>query len=357
MTAKSRNLDLKLIDKYFLTANPIYDVIPLKVSYTFSQLGEGEMEDLEEFANVEEGKIERWLLVPDCISLGTLGYVVQRAFGLSPFAFTPSPLLKEEEQELLFPTLKSQLDACGSIFDNPFDLDYYSKLVDAACSSRIDVPHPQIAMMLESSFSYEEAQKNVWDEVGEKAQKGFVIDGKKYTLSDRVNLSSLNGVTKNKEYDWSDELCKHLELKDTLLREDARRPDLEKRFKGQRSTLTEGRKKGSPFTYELLIDSFFEDEPAFLFEVVRPSSVRSLIDDGYITLESYMESIQYVSKNFVPDCICKKGYDLFGDSEEAYHAFIMLLHSPFNEPVIYEARRGGWKEPTMDLKKIFRVKK
>lgn len=357
MTVKSRNLDLKLIDRYFLTANPIYDVTPLKVSYTFSSLGESEMEDLKEFANVEDGKIERWLLVPDCISLGTLGYVVQRAFGLSPFAFTPSPLLCEEEQQLLFPTLKSQLEACGSIFDDPFDIDYYSTLIDAAASSPNDVPHPQVAMMMEPGISYEDAQKSVWEEVGDIARKGFVFGGRKMSLLDDLNLASLNGVTKNEDYDWSDELCKHIELKDALLREDARRPDFQKRFKGQRYTLTSGRRKGNPFCYKLLIESFFEDDPAFLFEVVRPSSVKSLLDDGYITLESYMESVQFVSRNFVPDCICKKGYNLFGDSEEAYHAFIMLLHSPFNDGVIYEARKGGWTEPTMDLKKIFRGKK
>ncbi len=356
-TEKSQNLDLKMIDKYCLTSNPIYDVIPLKVTFTFSSLGEDEMDDLREFANVEGSSIERWLLVPDCISLGTLGFVVQRAFGLAPFAFTSAALLDMEEQKKIFPTLTSALNASGAIFDNPFDLDYHSSLCEAAAASPIFVPSAQIAMMIEPTISYEEAQKSVWEEVDDIKEKGFDIEGVHYTLESPLSLVDLNGVTKTEEYDWSDELNKNIELKDVLIREGSPRPDFNKRFKGQRSTLTAGRKRGAPFCYKLLFSSFFQEEPSFTFVVERPKSVKPLLDDGYITIESYLESIMYVSKTFNPDLICKKGYDLFCDCEESYHSFIMLAHSPLGDQIVREARQGGWSEPTMDLKRVFRGKK
>lgn len=353
---KKNNLDFKLVEKYCTTANPIFDIIPIKATFTFSQLSEPDIEDLEEFANVEDGRIERWLLIPDCMPLGTLGFAVQRAFGLTPYAFTPSFLLPQNEQSLIFPSLDDALRACGSIFDNPFDEEYFNDLVCSAGESGIFVPNFSQSMMLQPHISYEEAQKRVNDEVSDLRKNGIVLDDGRHSEIFLLAGSPdyLFEKTKDKEFDWSDELCKHIEIKDLLIPEGRPRPDFKKRFVGQRNTATGGRKKGQPFCYSVSMASFFEDEVAFVFTIERPKNIESLIDEGYLSLEEYLDSLHFVSHYLMPDCICKKGYDLFGFNEEAYHSFIMLLHSPVRESVLAEAVKGGWREPTMDLKKIFR---
>lgn len=353
---KKNNLDFRLVEKYCTTANPIFDVIPIKATFTFSLLSDADIKDLEEFANVEDGKIERWLLIPDCMTLGTLGFAIQRAFGLTPYAFSPAFLLSQSEQSLVFPSIDDALCACGSIFDNPFDEDYFNDLVSCAAESRIFVPNFSQSMMLQPHISYEEAQKKVEDEVVELRKRGIdTEDGAHKEFSSLPGSPNcLYEKTKDKEFDWSDELCKHIEIKDLLIQQGRPRPDFGKRFQGQRNTAVNGRKKGQPFCYNVCMASFFEDEVAFTFTLERPKSIEPLIDEGYLSLEDYLESLHYVSRNLMPDCICKKGYDLFGFNEEAYHSFIMLLHSPLRESVQTEAAKGGWREPTMDLKKIFR---
>ncbi|MBQ0072237.1 MAG: hypothetical protein KBS81_10380, partial [Spirochaetales bacterium] len=71
-------------------------------------------------------------------------------------------------------------------------------------------------------------------------------------------------------------------------------------------------------------------------------------------VEDYLESIRYVLKTMFPDCIYKKGYDLFGPDPEFYHEFIMEIHGADAENYLKEAVTAGWKEPYMDLKKILR---
>ncbi len=356
MKKESRNnLDLDLIDRYCLNTNPLFNVVPIKATFRFSQLDSNELGDLEEFANIEGGVIERWLLVPDCMSLGVLGFTIQRAFGLTPFAFLPSFIMPPEEQKALFPTLEDALLACGSIFDNPFDYDYFEDLQMLAAADRDFVPQMTQSMLSLPSISYEKARKKVREEVKNIRKNGLEIEGKTVAFEKlEGSLSLLTEKTKHIDFDWSDELCKFIEVKDTFIPEGATRPRFSKRFTGQRLTSLTGKRKGYPFAHKLFLCTFFEDEASFVFEVERPKDISSLFDDGYVTIESYLDSINFVSRGMRADLICKKGYDLFCFNEMSYYQFIMLLHSPMRENIIKEARDGGWNEPNMELKRTFR---
>lgn len=356
MGKKEEHMDLKLIDKYCLSMNPLYDCMLLKATYTFRDLGENEMRDLEEFANVEDGKIERWLIVPDCTPIGTLAIATAHSFGLEAPSFYSSCMLEEKEQLEIFPRISDALLACGSIFDNPFDEDYHENLCAVIAVSPRYVPPLTLSMTIEPSLNYSDAQKKINEEVEDVKKNGVEIDGKKYTFDELPGSPFLlNEKTKDKDFDWSDELCPYIEVKDTLLKEGQKRPDFSKRFKGQRQLASlRKRQKGYPFCRKLLVNTYFEDTLAFSITLERPKSIQSLLDDGYLTLENYLESLSYVSRSLNPDCICKKGYNLFGFDEESYYTFIMMLHSGLQNDIVKEATSCGWTEPTMDLKKIFR---
>ena len=78
------DISLKQFEKLVLNTNPMFNVIPLKVKMTFTELNSTELKNLEEYANIVDGTIERWLLVPDVLPLGALSYIIDRAFGLLP---------------------------------------------------------------------------------------------------------------------------------------------------------------------------------------------------------------------------------------------------------------------------------
>ena len=235
------------------------------------------------------------------------------------------------------------------------ETEYLDELYDLAAVDRYFIPSIPLSMMIPPAVTYEKAQEEVRKETEEIREKGVELDGKVYTLDSIAgNPSLLYDKTPNKEFDWCDELIKTLEIKDVLIAADRKRPDFSKRFNGQRSTTQKGRKKGQPFCYKLYMHSFFENDPAFIFEVERPSSISELVEDGYVTLEDYLDSIRFVSREIKADCICKKGYNLFSYDEDSYYSFIMMLHSPMRETVESDARSAGWEEPNLDLKKIFR---
>ena len=57
----------------------------------------------------------------------------------------------------------------------------------------------------------------------------------------------------------------------------------------------------------------------FTFEITMEDNVYSLIKEGYLTLDEYLDSLRYVLKESAPDCIYKKGYDLFGPDQIFYY--------------------------------------
>ena len=54
--AKAPNIDVPLskLDKVFLDASPFFKIVPLRVKMTFNELNEEALENLEEYANVED---------------------------------------------------------------------------------------------------------------------------------------------------------------------------------------------------------------------------------------------------------------------------------------------------------------
>ena len=76
--AKAPNIDIPLskLDKTLLDASPFFKIVPLKVRMTFNELTEEALEDLKEYANVEDGTVERWILVPDRTPLGVLSSII-----------------------------------------------------------------------------------------------------------------------------------------------------------------------------------------------------------------------------------------------------------------------------------------
>lgn len=349
------DLDLSLIDKYCTSSNPVFNVIPLRLTYDFCDLDEHQKKELEEYANIEDGHVERWILVPDTVSLGTLAYIAMRAFGLPPVAFSTAFTLDEDEQRLLFPTMNDALEACGSVFDNPMESEYVCSLRDIVEDSRDYIPSIPLSMLLSPGVTYRSAQETIEKETEEAKKNGVEINGKKMTLDELPGLPSLlYGRTKNSDFDWCDELSPFQEIRDVLIPEGKPRPDLKKRFRSQRSTAQNGRKKGCPFCYTVFLNVFFEDSLSFDIKIDRPKNVMPLIEDGYIDLEDYLDSIRFVTHDMRPDCIFKSGYNLFAYSAESYYSFIMMLHGPMKDEILPEAEKTGWSEPTMDLKKVFR---
>ena len=64
--------------------------------------------------------------------------------------------------------------------------------------------------------------------------------------------------------------------------------------------------------------------------------------------------MKYVRKESAPDCIYKKGYDLFGPDQIFYYQFIMAIHGDRREEMLDQAKKVGWREPYIDIKKVLR---
>ena len=110
-----------------------------------------------------------------------------------------------------------------------------------------------------------------------------------------------------------------------------------------------------PFTDKLLMMQYTEEGfEGFTFEITMEDNVYPLIKEGYLTVDEYLDSLKYVLKESSPDCICKKGYDLFGPDQVFYYEFIMAIHGEDREEVLDHAKQAGWREPYIDIKKILR---
>ena len=150
-----------------------------------------------------------------------------------------------------------------------------------------------------------------------------------------------------------DNLAVDMQLRDALLREGRKLYSLRDRPVTKRAL--DDKRKAKPFTEKLLmIRPGDEGEDAYTFEISIPENVYSIINEGFLSVEDYVESIKYVLRNCTPDCIYKKGYDLFGPDQLFYHDFIMAIHSGDAESYMQEAKSCGWKEPYVDLKWVLR---
>ncbi|MGN1164061.1 MAG: hypothetical protein ACI4S4_04540, partial [Candidatus Ornithospirochaeta sp.] len=353
--APELNITLREIDKLFLDASPLMRIVPLKIRMAFFDMKSEELKNLEEYANADDGCLERWILVPDSIPLAVLGLVINRAFGLPPQIFGNYFTLEDEDWNKLCPNMETFFTNCGSVFDNPGEVEYSVAVGAMGLDSKNGIPPVLPALVLGPRHTYEEAQKELAEQVSAIRKNGIDYKGKVLSTSEcpaELNLI-LNKVKDPDSFALTDCLCPDLQLKDVLTRKGKRLYSLDERPKKKRDLADKSRPK--PFADKLLMLLFDdEDYVTFTFEVTMPENVYSLIKEGYLSTTEYMESIKYVLQTLSPDCIYKKGYDLFGPDQYFYHDFIMAIHGPDAEKYLQEARSSGWREPYIDLKKVLR---
>ena len=355
--AKAPNIDVPLnkLDKIFLDASPFFKVVPLKIRMTFDELNEKELENLEEYANVEDGSVERWVLVPDRTPLGVLSSIISRSFGLLPSYMGSFFALEDDDWERLCPNLETYLDHCGDIFETPPDGTFCLCMEDLGFGSKNMIPPLIAALMMPTERTYDEAQEAIGEKIGDAREKGLDIEGKKVPLSECPPDLDLLSVfeTDEDEYVFSDNLSPDLQIKDVLTTKNKKKYSFGERPRGKRTMVSKWTPK--PFTDKLLMKQYTEDGfEGFTFEITMEENVYSLIKEGYLTAEEYLESLKFVIQQSAPDCIYKKGYDLFGPDQLFYYQFIMAIHGDEAEEVLDHAKKAGWREPHIDIKKILR---
>ena len=355
--AKAPNIDVPLnkLDKVFLDASPFFKIVPLRVKMTFNELNEEALENLEEYANVEDGTVERWILVPDRTPLGVLSSIISRSFGLIPSFMGSFFALEDDDWDRLCPNLETYLNHCGDIFETPPDSTFCLCMEDLGFSSKNMIPPLIPALMMPPERSYEEAQKAISEKIGDAWEKGLDLNGRNVSLSEcPANLDFLSSFEKeNDEYVFSDNLSPDLQIKDVLTTKGKKKYSFDQRPKGKRPMVSRWSPK--PFTDKLLMMQYTEEGfEGFTFEITMEDNVYSLIKEGYLTLDEYLDSLKYVLKESAPDCIYKKGYDLFGPDQIFYYQFIMAIHGDGREEMLDHAKKAGWREPYIDVKKILR---
>lgn len=352
--------DIEKVEEYILSMNPYFDIIPLKVTFSFSSFSPLDLEKLKELANVENGIIERWILVPDSCSLGILKYIIQRAFGLNPNVFYSYFTLPSNEVNRSFSSLSDMLSCCGSIFDNPEDVGYEMMLEEESLDDKNMIPPLSVAMY-STPFEWKKVQEMLEAELSDILKDGLLYEGKKVKVEELPpSLSLLQGKTKTKDFEWSEKLCENLEIRDVLLSPQQRYTDVKKRPKEIRQSHVKRYKRAIPFTREIYLECETKDEAGFEFKVEKLENIYSLFEDDLLTVDEYFESCQYVTRTERADCIYKNGYDLFGVSPEFYYLILLGWHQKSgllledNKTIYQHLKDLGWREPYMDLKKVLR---
>ncbi|MDY5931561.1 MAG: hypothetical protein SPJ34_05980 [Candidatus Ornithospirochaeta sp.] len=368
-------LSLKEINRKLLSANPFGKLIPLKIVCSFGNMPEHELEILREYANAEDGRIERWLLVPSSMTLLGLGLAIDKAFGLNPGPYTSDFVIADSEDNR--DSIGSMLDAIrlqGIVFsDDPCE-ELRDDLLDFSFME--DLFLMRSPTMVDRDFEYEDVQKRLRKELAPEISNGIIMNGKRCTL-DEVEASTemLFHMNMNTDAGISALLMPDLAI-GTVLAEEGRKvykaKDVYDSYmkNGHRLDFDQPLK---PFAKELVyihacplppeleesMEADISDGIAsgFSFHITRPSGIESLFRDGYLRIDEYIDSISYVSSRMLPDCICKKGYDLFGLSPAMYYAFIKAIHSDNAQLYMQDAVSLGWREPFLDLKKVLREKK
>lgn len=349
------DMSLKEIEKLFLDSNTLFKVIPLKIKVTFTELEREELENLEEYANAEDGTFERWILLPDITPLGSLGYIVDKAFGLLPQMGGNTFILPSERYAELCPDMKTFLENCGSVFENPAYEEYGACMTDFAFSTPLLFPPVLPSLVVQPEFSFEEANAKTREALPYSA--GDDIDYNGRTVKFESCPADMDFFAPKSDdpdaFVLSSNLAPDLQLRDVLSREGRKTYSLSQRRPGRREI--GDRHAPKPITDSLLMLRYDdEDYIAFIFEITSPENVYPLINEGYLSVEDYLDSMKFVLKNASPDCIHKKGYDLFGPDQYFYHDFVMAIHGEDAEKYLQEAKKCGWKEPFVDLKKVFR---
>ena len=347
------NLKLSQLDKLLLNVEPFFRILPLRVTMSFKTLSPDKLRLLEDYADVVEGKVERWLLIPSTMPLAVLGYTVCRAFGIMP----SGPLLSgfklaPERRAELAPAIGDVLPFLGAVFEFIPDIVTEEQLFDSALKAKNMVPPPPYDYEWIVYGAYQEEVRRLLLE----NTKEFLYNGVKADYRTlEVNDDTLEALSEYIDLPvLADNLLPFLPVPYVLQKEGGKLYSGDEVLKTlSKDSLSVTGHGAKPFAREILFFSS-PDEDGFVFTVQRPKDVSCLFREGYIELDQYIDAAKYVARTGKPDCICKKGFDLFGMNEENYYDFMLKIHSPDSVAVRQIASDLGWREPYMDLKKILR---
>lgn len=353
----SFTLRLSELDKVLMRSNPFFRIIPLRIVMEFRSMSPEQLRDLREYADADDGRIERWILVPSAMPLSVLGYTIDRAFGLIPSPQSSSFLLPDNLLKIYAPDVASLLDQGGRMFFIPVDDEYLNNVYEESvrcCNFIASFPYDF------PSLPYEEAQKEVSRIFGKIRTDGFDYLGKHFMLSELpVEAKILQELMNTVKFPVTAELNPALPVSYVLQPEGQKLPDPEAARKAlEKDELNSFGRGARPFADSIIFEHLSpvpeERGRGFWFTVTRPKDVREILNDGYLRMSEYLDSMAYVQRTLLPDCIAKKGYDLFGESEESYYSFIMNLHGPDRAGFRTLADMAGWREPNLDIRKILR---
>ena len=85
-------LRLSELDRIIMESHPFFRVIPLKITMEFQKMTTDQLRNLREYADAEEGRIERWILVPSAMPLSVLAYTALKRAGALLFIGCLIPL-------------------------------------------------------------------------------------------------------------------------------------------------------------------------------------------------------------------------------------------------------------------------
>ena len=350
-------LRLSELDRVLMGSHPFFRIIPLKVTMEFREMTADQLRNLREYADAEDGRIERWILVPSAMPLSVLAYTIDRAFGLLPSPQSSSFFLPDDVRRLYAPDMASLFDLGGLLFFIPVDDEYLNIVYEEALHYDNCIP----AFPYEfPSMPYQEAQKEIARIFGRFLDSGLDYLGKHFRLSELpAEGKVLHELMMAARFPVTAELNPALPVSYVVAAEGQKLPSVESVKKvltrGYLNTFGRGAK---PFTHSLIYEHLSpvpEDRgKGFWFTITRPHDVREILNDGYLRFNEYIRSITYVQRELLPDCLAKKGYDLFGENEEDYYSFIMNLHGPDRVSYRMLADAAGWREPNSDAKKILR---
>ena len=349
------NIRLSQLDKVLLDSSPFFRIDVLRVVMAFRTLDHDTLSSLAEYADAQGGRIERWLMVPSSMPLSVLAYVIDRAFGLVPSPDTSSFLLPEDRFRAYAPDMASFLKRSGRLFFNPIQDDYLDAVASESALRRTFIMDPPYDL---PHLSYEACQEILEGYISHFPSEGIMIGGRRCAMDDiEPTEEALLAVTHAVGEPFVRDISPYIPFPYILGREGASLASASEADKALSRKSFDIRSRGArPLTHELIYEHLSYEQPddGFRFSITRPKDVRSIIEDGYLDLEAYIDSARYVSSTLMPDCIAKIGYDLFGETEHEYASFIMRLHSPDAQAYRAYAEEAGWREPYIDKRKVLR---
>lgn len=347
-------LPFSYLDKHLRGMNPIVGIVPVRIRADLTALTKTEKKNLRTFANIEDGISERILLVPDNITVGALEAAIDRSFGLIADMFDSKSVFSQADMDRIFPSLYSLIEYAGLILDDPFDSSLFDIYTEMQHSDALMMIQGPIYPSDSKRYGRLNSELKVYYKKG--IDEGVMYNGRLTPFRDIPATDQNVEAYLDKDDDvFIVSLALDLHLFEFLAAKGSRIYDAEAFRRYIKKS-----EKGVDAVPKPLVHSFdsirYNDrgEQAFIFHVDMPKDISSIIKDEFISVEDYIESVDYVSNTFYPDCIYKSGYDLFGQSASEYYEFIMSLHSgvpPFYHDLM---KAAGWREPFLDLKRVLR---